>query len=448
MQLGQGSDAFRGKIMKSTDLGVGVVWNAELDPICRNEEGLVDVVEVEPETLWIPLRGRGVFRSLVADAVLDLPQPKLLHGVGAPLGGTCEPPPGHIEAFARDVEALRPPYISEHLSITRFRPTPEGQAIFAGFMLPPLQSRAGVACSATNIRQRRAALGNPLMAVETPVSYLSPAPGELTDGEFVAAVATEADCAILLDLHNVLCNSRNGRQSFTAFCDALPLDRVWELHLAGGEKEGRFHLDAHGGLVEPELMALAAMLVPKLPNLRAINLEIMPECVAKVGLHAIGKQLQRMRELWDTRGTAVERVAEIRHTWPAPEPPLNDPTLWENLLGCAITGRRGPAMDDATAEWWRSVAPALDLYRMLVGEGRASAVMSAAPHTTRLLLQECGGPGTREMLVEFWRSWPQGYTATEEAETFLRFLTFTRPEIPGLLDAVTSDETQIFRARP
>ena len=48
-------------------------------------------------------------------------------------------------------------------------------------------------------------------------------------------MADAADCGILLDLHNVLCNARNGRQSVAAFCYTLPLKRVWELHLAGGE---------------------------------------------------------------------------------------------------------------------------------------------------------------------------------------------------------------------
>jgi uncharacterized protein (UPF0276 family) len=84
---------------------------------------------------------------------------------------------------------------------------------------------------------------------ETPVSYLPPAPGEWPDGAFVAAVAEAADCGILLDLHNALRNARNGRQSVPAFCDALSPERVWELHLAGGERESGFHLDAHAGLI-------------------------------------------------------------------------------------------------------------------------------------------------------------------------------------------------------
>jgi uncharacterized protein (UPF0276 family) len=429
--------------MGPSGLGVGVVWWPPLDVLCRDGEGLVDVIEAEPETFWPPAPdGRG-YRSFLGEALKHLPQPKLLHGVGAPIGGMCSPPDGHAMALSGDIAELRPEFVSEHLSFTRFRPRLDGPPVSAGFMLPPVQSGVGVSLAAANIRRHRAALGGIPLAVETPVSYLPPAPGEWPDGTFVAAVVETADCGILLDLHNVLCNARNGRQSVAAFCDALPLERVWELHLAGGESEGGFHLDAHVGLAEPELMEIAAALVPRLPHLRAIIFEIMPERVADVGLAAIGGQLGRMKDLWNIRAHD-EQYVNTAHTRPSTEPRLDDPEAWEMLLGCAIAGLpHRLAMDDATAAWWRSTTPALDLYRMLVGEGRASAVMAAAPHTTRLLLRQCGGPGTRQLLGEFWRQSPPGYTAADEARALFLFLAASHPTLAGLPDAVASDLAEL-----
>jgi uncharacterized protein (UPF0276 family) len=433
--------------MEPSGLGVGVVWWPALDVLCRDGEGLVDVIEAEPETFWVPASDGQGFRSFLGEALQHLSQPKLLHGVGAPLGGTCSPPNGHAVALAGDVAELRPEFVSEHLSVTQFRPRRGDPPVSSGFMLPPVQSRAGVALAAANICRHRAALGSIPLAVETAVSYLPPALGEWPDGAFVAAVVEAAECGILLDLHNVLCNARNGRQSVAAFCDALPLERVWELHLAGGEREGGFHLDAHAGLVEPELMEIAAALAPRLPHLRAIIFEIMPERGAEVGIAAIGRQLERMKDLWNTRATGPERDVNATHAWPLTEPPLNDPEAWEMLLGCAITGLPQPAIDDAAAAWWRSVAPALDLYRMLVGEGRASAVMSAAPRTTRLLLRQYGGPGTRHILAEFWRQSPPKYTAADEARALFRFLSVAHPVLPGLTDAVASDASELAGLR-
>jgi uncharacterized protein (UPF0276 family) len=408
---------------------------------------LVDVIEAEPEAFWVPAPGGLEFRSFVVEALKHLPQPRLLHSVGAPVGGTCLAPDGHAAALARDVAELRPEYVSEHLSVTRFRPNREDTPVSAGFMLPAVQSRAGVELAAANIRQHRAALNATPLAVETGVSYFPPAPGEWADGAFIAAVVQAADCGILLDLHNVLCNARNGRQSVAEFCDAIPLERVWEMHLAGGESERGFYLDAHSGPVEPELMEIAAALVPRLPNLRAITFEIMPERVAEVGINAIARQLGRIRDLWNTRVGISEQDVPTTHIWPPTDPPLNDPEAWERLLGCAINELPQPVLDRRTAEWWQSVVPALDLYRMLVGEGRASAVLSAAPRTTRLLLKECGSPGTRRILMEYWRKSPPQYTAVDEAHAFFRFLSETQPEHPGLMDAVSLDAAELTGIR-
>ncbi len=425
--------------MEQRELGVGIVWWPALDPLCRATEGLIDVIEAEPETFWVPTSDGMGFRSFLRDALAHLQLPKLLHGVGAPLGGTCLPPSGHAAALACDVAELRPDFVSEHLSFTRFRTGRDAPPVVAGFMMPPLQSSAGVAVAAANIRRHRAALGGIPLAVETAISYLPPAPGEWTDGNFAGAVANAADCGILLDLHNVLCNARNGRQSVAAFCDSLPLDRVWELHLAGGESKAGFYLDAHAGLVDEELMEIAATLMPGLPNLRAIIFEIQPEAVEKVGLAAIGAQLARMKDLWNGRAVAREQDLKPADVAPITEPSL-DPEAWEALLGRAVTGLlQQPPLDEATAAWWRSSAPALDLYRMLSGEGRASSIAAAAPRTTRLLLRQRGSTGTRQILAEFWRHATPAYTMAEEASAFLRYLANTHPSLHGLTNAMASD---------
>jgi uncharacterized protein (UPF0276 family) len=431
--------------LRLTELGVGVVWWPPLDAVCREVEGLVDVIEVEPEAYWIPNLGGSGFRSFLPFALRHLSQPKLLHGVGAPLAGTCPAPNGHTAALIADVVALRPEHVSEHLSFTRVQPSSGLSSVFVGFMLPPLQSAAGVAAAAANIRRYREAIGGIQLAVETPVSYLPPAPGEWPDGTFVAAVAEAADCGIVLDLHNVLCNARNGRQSVEDFCSALPLERVWELHLAGGEWESGFYLDAHSGLIDPRLMEIATTLVPTLPHLRAIIFEIMPERVAEVGLSAISRQLGQIKDLWSTRakgrGCQAKKTADFR---PSAEPPI-DAAAWNTLLGSAVTGCAVPGLNAELNAWWHSALPAFGLYRSLVSEGRASAVATAAPRTTRVLLQQLGA-GTRQLLAGFWRHSPQGYTAADEAAAFLEFLCGTGAIIPGLAEAVAEDSAELTMA--
>src|SRR5215469_6027463 len=104
--------------MGPDELGVGVVWWPALDDLCRPSEGLVDVIEAEPEAYWVRETDSSAFRSMLPGALAHLSLPILLHGVGAPLAGPCPPPAGHAEALARDIAALRPIHLSEHLNFT------------------------------------------------------------------------------------------------------------------------------------------------------------------------------------------------------------------------------------------------------------------------------------------------------------------------------------------
>jgi uncharacterized protein (UPF0276 family) len=425
--------------LEPRELGIGLVWWPAVDELCHVREGLVDVIEVEPESFWAP-RSDGF--GCIPRGLLDhLPQPKLLHGVGAPLGGTCPPPQGHTASFVEDVLALRPEYVSEHLSINHFRPSAGRDALFAGFLLPPLQSADGVAVAADNVRRRRTALGDIPLAIETPVSYLPNVPGEWPDGEFMAAVAEQADCGILLDLHNVWCNARNGRQAVAAYCDALPLERIWEIHVAGGEYLGSFYLDAHSGVAAGELLGFTASLVKRLPQLRAITFEVMPDRVVQSGLHPLAQQLKDLRDIWNTRGTECRRRSLVTHS-PTSEGPALSPEAWESLLGAAVSELPEPALTPAMAEWRRKAAPALELYRKLVREARASALVLAAPRCMRLMLRTHGGGGTRRILAEFWRESPPGYTTSDEAKAFMRFLGRNHANLPGLVEAMALDWEQ------
>lgn len=85
-------------------------------------------------------------------------------------------------------------------------------------------------------------------------------------------------CGILLDLHNIYCNALNGRQSVEQFLSALPLERVWELHVAGGFEVDGYWLDAHSGAIPPPLHAICAYVVPSLPQLKAIVFELFCIC--------------------------------------------------------------------------------------------------------------------------------------------------------------------------
>ena len=134
----------------------------------------------------------------------------------------------------------------------------------------------------------------------------------MPDGDYFSAIATTADCGILLDLHNLWANERNGRQPVVEVLSRLPLDRVWEIHLAAGMSLHDYWLDAHSGLVDDALMQLVEQTVTQLPNLGAIIYEILPQYIAEIGLERIHRQLEDIAALWRHRAAATVVVPPAR----------------------------------------------------------------------------------------------------------------------------------------
>lgn len=425
-------------------LGPGAVYLPALDGLFRARPDLLTVAEIEPQTLWIRgsapgARPRGSDATL--SALASLPQHRLLHGVGAPIGGRHCDHHEHAAAFAAWAEALETPWVSEHLSVLDV--TAAAGPTSSGFLMPPWQSEAGAALAAANIRARRAAIGKPF-AFETGVSYFRPRPGEMPDGTFFAAVAEAADCGILLDLHNLWTNERNGRATIAEVIAALPLDRVWEVHLAGGAAHDDWWLDAHAGAIDPDLLAIAAEIVPMLPNLGAILFEIASDRVAGFGETTFLHQIEALHRLWERR--PARRA-------PRPRPPVvlahrveaDDPAIagWEATIARAMlpASLTVPTEDEALL----ADDPAWPLYRMLVASFRKGVLTSLMGNSVRLLLRGLDAAALDALFEVYMAEVPPALYASDEALAFARWLDDHAPPLPDLA-VVASFEAQVIRA--
>jgi uncharacterized protein (UPF0276 family) len=410
------------------ELGVGIVHFPALGPLLEAGKGLIDFIEVEPQHYWLcdtHADARPRLDAIAFECLRAHPGPKLVHGVGLALAGTAGLDEPQVEPFRQSVALLDPPWVSEHLAF--LRAGPEGQRFDAGFFLPPLQSPETIATSVRNIRRLREAIGRPL-AFENPTNYLRPLPGEMGDGEFLAAVAEQADCGMLLDLHNLWCNQLNGRQGVAEVLAQLPLERVWEVHLAGGDAADGYWLDAHSGLVPAPLMALCREWFPRLPNLRAVTFELIPDYLQarSIDTAALLGQLQAIRELWDVRGTrpAPPRRARrsLRHG-----PPLPAQADWEQALARAVNRRPPGDAVPALAD-----DPAIGVLQQLVDNARAGRIVDLLTLAYRLMVLHLGEPRVRELMHTYWRqAWPEPF-AGREAAGFARFVSSQRLPVPHL----------------
>lgn len=143
--------------------------------------------------------------------------------------------------------------------------------------------------------------------------YYAPMPGtEIAEAEFMAMMVEKAQTHLLLDLHNVYSNSRNfaGYDAW-AFLRTVPLDRVLEIHLAGGQQaEGWYH-DFHSSPVPEPVWDMLAYVVARASNLRAVVLEVQGPAHSQVSrpvdgswVPMINEDLRRARAVVDAARVA------------------------------------------------------------------------------------------------------------------------------------------------
>jgi uncharacterized protein (UPF0276 family) len=219
----------------------------------------VDWLEVTPEN-WMFHGGRT--RRLL-DACIER-WPVVPHSVSLDVGGggpLSEPFLDRMEALCR---RTRTPWWSDHVCWSSYRGRPLNDLLPLPFTEEAVDH---VARRAAEVRRRVEA---PL-ALENATFYSHMPGAEMDEAAFLCAVVERSGCGLLLDVNNVYVNSRNHGFDARAFIDRIPLDRVWQLHLAGHTLVGDTIIDTHIGPVIGEVWALyeytvrrAARLIPTL----------------------------------------------------------------------------------------------------------------------------------------------------------------------------------------
>jgi len=424
-------------------LGVGITFFSGIEPILEENIDLIDVLEIEPQTIW---RQKNIDsneylideRTLKSIQKLDVT--KTLHSVGLPIGSTHLPDPEQILLLQQMISEFNTPWMSEHLSFNHANNN--NKEFFTGFLLPPRQTRDGVESSVKSINSLKNSIPIPL-AIEVGVNYLKPRKDELSDGQFISAVSKNADCGILLDLHNVWTNSLNGRQTISEFIDQIPLERVWEVHVAGGFEDEGYWLDAHSGEIPKPLFNLAKKIIPRLPNLSAIIFELFPSYLPQFGSDRIRSQLQHVHELWNLRNQEQSPIIKTP-TVPKPNNTKTELSIpnsqeWENVLGSLVTYQD---VDGLLAKEL-SQDQAINLYRKLIHSFRASMIIRTLKITSRLLKLSLGKKSFNDLLEDYFKKCTPKPFASSEAKQFAHYIRTKQLDISDL-DAIIKFELSVI----
>ncbi len=100
-------------------------------------------------------------------------------------------------------------------------------------------------------------------ALENLSSYLSYCEDEMHEWEFYTEVVEKADIFMMLDVNNIYVSSKNHGFDPETYIQAIPYDRVLQVHLAGHKDYGNYIIDTHDNYVCDEVWQLYAKVYPK-----------------------------------------------------------------------------------------------------------------------------------------------------------------------------------------
>lgn len=204
----------------------------------------VDFVEIVSENFMVE-GGRPLY---VLDAVRER-YPLALHGVSMSLGSVAGLDVDYLKRLKLLAGRARPLWVSDHLCWTGV----DGVNLHDLLPLPYTYEALDVVCR--NLRFAQDFLERPLL-IENPSSYVSFGADEMSEWEFIHALADETGCYLLLDVNNIQVSAANHGFDPLAYIAGAPLDRVRQIHLAGPSQGDGVVIDTHDHDVPDAVWAL------------------------------------------------------------------------------------------------------------------------------------------------------------------------------------------------
>lgn len=182
--------------------------------------------------------------------------PVVLHGVSLNIGSSDPLDFGYLRKVKDLARRVNAPWVTDHLCWTGVA----GRNVHDLLPLPlNEESLAHVTARLRTVQdflERR-------IHIENPSTYLEFETSTMGEAEFLSRLAASADCGLLLDVNNVFVSAFNHGWDAEAYIDAVPADRVVQVHLAGHTDRGTHLLDTHSDHVAERVWDLYHRLVAR-----------------------------------------------------------------------------------------------------------------------------------------------------------------------------------------
>ena len=164
--------------------------------------------------------------------------PIVMHGVAMSIGTVDPLNSEYLQKLKKLADDINPAWISDHLCWTGIAHKNTHD------LLPVPYTEEALKHIVQRIREVQDYLERPI-ALENPSTYLEFKQSAMPEAEFIARMAEESGCNLLLDVNNVYVTCFNHRLDPKIYLDSLPLDRVIQIHLSGHTNKGTHIIDTH-----------------------------------------------------------------------------------------------------------------------------------------------------------------------------------------------------------
>jgi uncharacterized protein (UPF0276 family) len=260
--------------MKNNSIGIGFRKDFA-DEFIDNSSFSPDFIEFAPEN-WVDMGG---YWKTILDKVTEK-YPVICHGLSLSIGSAEELDMVFLKKLKTFLDEYNIEIYSEHLSYTKA----ENAHLFD--LLPIPFREDAISHVVKRIKQVQDFLERPLV-IEN-VSYYTPVAAEMSEEIFISNIVNESGCKMLLDVNNVYVNAFNHGYDAKKFIDAMPLDKIAYVHMAGHTKVAPdLIIDTHGqAIIDPvyELFDYTVSKINPVPVLleRDFNIPETEELVAEM----------------------------------------------------------------------------------------------------------------------------------------------------------------------
>ena len=164
--------------------------------------------------------------------------PVVLHGVSMSIGSTDPLNADYLRKLKLLADDVQAKWVSDHLCWTGVL------SVNSHDLLPLPLNRETLDHVISRVHHVQSVLQRPLI-LENPSTYASFQNSDIPEPDFLRALSDATGCGLLLDVNNVYVSCFNDGTDPFDYLDAIPFDRVVQMHLAGHTNCGTYLLDTH-----------------------------------------------------------------------------------------------------------------------------------------------------------------------------------------------------------